>query len=358
MSTNGRGMTRLQFWSALGRVSVVEPVLVNAYSAEEEEIWRSGSGESPHGFPWHTSFHASAFPGDDPLACGRAQVYSLFGPPEDSPITPHLRAWFDLGKNLELDWVRRFAFYGVLLSADQTAGDDLQTAFADREHWLTGSSDAIILPPHWTRGHCVEIKTTSHEKVMAMLQGEPPPKSHAKYQRQLATYIALAYEGGYSPIVVICAHSGIQIDSNIKRCRGDHEGACEPQILQVQPPIDGTLIYSSREEPMKTASFFQGYDPALMAAGRAKLAAWRDAFLNDEIPEHPHEGQKSKWSVSPCEYCPLKKFVCKPDYTKKIKKLSESHLADYVKTIRPGYDMEAARAAVMARWTQSQEVAA
>lgn len=51
-------------------------------------------------------------------------------------------------------------------------------------------------------------------------------------------------------------------------------------------------------------------------------------------------------------------FVCKPDYAKKITKLSESHIAAYIQTIRPGYDINAARAAVMARWSQSQEVAA
>jgi hypothetical protein len=356
MSANARGMTRLELYAAFGHMSVVEPILINAYSVEEQEIWASGSGESPHGVPWHTSFHASAFPGADEIACGRQQVYNLLGPPEEKPISPHLRSWFDIGKNLELDWVRRFAYYGVLLSADQTAGDDLQTSFVDREHWLTGSSDAIVLPPFWKRGHCVEIKTTSHEKVMNMLQGGLPPKSHGKYKRQLAVYIALAYESGYAPVVMVCKHSGIMIIPDIKKCRGDHHGPCDPEILQLTPPMDGTLIYSSREEPMKTVSFYQAYEPEVMAYGRTRLAEWKDYFLRGDIPPHPREDQKAKWSVDPCQYCRYKaplgggKGGCKEDYTSKVADLSKSAIVEFAKTVRSTYTYKDAREMVLERW--------
>lgn len=359
-ATELREMSRLQFWSSLGKVSVVEPILVNSYAAEEDEIWRSGSEDSPHGHPWNTSFHASSFPGDDPMVCGRLQVYTMLAPPPAEPISPNLRAWFDLGKNLELDWVRRWAYYGVLLTADQTADDDVQTGFEDREHWLTGSSDAILLPPFWTRGHCVEVKTTKHEKVQAMLQGEPPPKSHEKYLRQLGAYIGLSHEANFAPIVMICDHSGLQLIPELGSCREKgkgHKGTCTPRIVQLTAPIDGTLIYSSREEPMVTASFFLNYDPEFMAAGRARLALWRDQFLRDEIPAHPREQEKAKWSVDPCQYCDLKKFVCKPDYTAKKTKLSESALKAFGNKIRPGYDMEAHRAAVLARWQIEEDAA-
>jgi hypothetical protein len=351
-------MSRLEFWGTLGKVSVVEPTLLNAYSSEEDEIWRTGSEESPHGHPWHTSFHASEFPDIEGTTCNRAAVYKLLGPPEEKPITAHLRAWFDLGKNLELDWVRRFAYYGVLLSADQTAGADVQTGFADRAHWLTGSSDAIILPPFWTRGHCTEIKTTSHEKVQAMLQGEPPPKSHGKYLRQTKAYIALAHEAPYTPTVMVCDKSGLMVIPAINRCREGHAGSCQPRIITLEPPVDGTLIYSSREEPMTTVSFYVTYDPELMAAGRARIALMQEAFLRDEIPAHPREQEKSKWSVAPCEYCSLKKFVCKPDYTKKITKLSDSHLASFGRKIRPGFDIEERRQAVITRWQPMEAEAA
>lgn len=352
------GMSRIAFLAALGKVSVVEPMLINAYACMEEDIWRSGEGESPHGQPWHTSFHASEFPGDDPYACGRKAVYGLLGPPPAEPISPSLRAWFDIGKNLELDWIRRMAYYGVLLSADQTADDEHQTSFEDRSHWLTGSSDAIVLPPHWVKSHCIEVKTTKHEKVQAMLQGELPPASHEKYRRQLRAYIGLAYESAYSPTVLVCQESGLQMIPAIEGCRERNGHKCNPMILRVQPPDDGTLIYSSREEPLVTASFYETYDPDFMAAGRAKLALWQTAFVENRIPPHPRESEKAKWSVDPCQYCDLKRDVCKPDYTKKVATLTESHLAEYAKSIRPDYDFDARRAAVLARWMSQEEVAA
>lgn len=353
------GMTRLAFHAALGHVSVVEPLINNAYAAEENEIWRTGSEDSPHGHPWHSSFHASEFPGGDPYACGRKAVYGLLGPPPAEPITPHLRAWFDLGKNLELDWVRRWAYYGVLLSADQTAGDDLQTGFADQAHWLTGSSDAILLPPFWRKGHCVEVKTTAHEKVQLMLQGGEPPKKHPKYLRQLGAYIGLAHDSDYSPTVMICEKSGIMMIPEISGCREKyvHGGSCSPRIVKLLPPDDGTLIYSSREEPMTTVSFYQTYDPNFMAAGRQRLAEWRDDFLAGKIPAHPRAAEKAKWSVDPCSDCDFKKHVCKPDFTKKITAIDDSHLKAYGPTIRSDYDFGARRAAVLARWA-TEEVAA
>jgi hypothetical protein len=42
--------------------------------------------------------------------------------------------------------------------------------------------------------------------------------------------------------------------------------------------------------------------------------------------------------------------MSKPDYANKITTLDDSYLEDVVKKIRPGYDIEAARAAVIARW--------
>lgn len=356
--TRKRGLTRLELWNELGKVSVIEPLLINAYQVQEDDIWRSGAEDSPHGMPWHTSFHASEFPGDDPTTCGRALVYSLLGPPNPEPITPHLRAWFDIGKNLELDWIRRWAYYGVLLSADQTAGDEIQTGFSDSAHWLTGSSDAIVLPPYWTRGHCVEVKTTSHEKVQNMLQGGDPPRSHGKYIRQTKTYVALAHEEPYMPTVMVCDVSGLMIIPELGMCRGGHKNACSPRIVTLEPPNDGTLIYSSREEPLTTVSFYVAYDPEFMAAGRARLEELKGFFMRDEIPPHPREHQKAKWSVDPCEFCDLKKFICKPDYTDKAVTLSKSHMRSWGKKVRKDFDIDERRRAVLDRWQMAEVVAA
>jgi hypothetical protein len=358
------GMSRAQFWGELGHLSIIEPMILSAYESEERRIWLNDLESSPHGAPWHTSFHASAFPGDDPVACGRKAVYDLLDIPSPAPIGAKLRSIFDVGKNHELEWVRRLGYSGVLLSADQTAGDDTQTGFVDREHWLTGSPDVICVPPYWLQSHVVEIKTTSHEKVLAM-QNDPEqtPWSHSKYLRQIKTYIGFAAELPFSPTVARCAHSGYLMRGSScafgptegpKLAR--HDGECDPELVRLAPPQDGTLIYASREDPLCVATYWITYDPNFLAAGRAKLAEWRDYFERGEIPPHPHEGQKSKWSVDPCQYCdykamfPKSKGGCKEDYTAKTTQLEDSALVDFASSVRPSYDYATARQRVLTRW--------
>lgn len=354
------GLSRLGLWAEIAGVSVVEPILLRAYEREEERIWRGGE-ESPHGSPWYTSFHASQFPGDEPYACARAAVYGLMGLPNAVPFVPRVRAMFDLGKNLELDWVRRFASEGTLLSADQTAGEQFQTGFADRKHWLTGASDVIILPPFWNKSHCIEIKTTSHEKVMAMRDNlQATPNQHSKYTRQLKTYISLAHEQPFAPTVHVCESSWavtkeIVPGSPLRWCPV-HEGIdCTVARITLDPPDDGTLIYSSREEPLTTASYYFSLDEEMMAAGRKRLAAYRDAFLAGELPLHPRDKEKAKWSIEPCKWCDYKKLGCKADFTGKVTKLADSNVIAGAKEIRPDYSYEEARANVLARWGASDD---
>src|ERR1035437_1442097 len=198
------GMSRETLWGLLGNLTVVEPILLSAYENEEYELWKQEEN-SPHGSPWHTSFHGSAFPGEDISVCGREQVYSLMNPAQESPIKPWLRGWFDIGSNLEHDWVRRLAKYGVLLSADVTGEDEHQTGLTDPEVWLTGAPDVIMLPPFWKKSHIVEVKTTEHEKVMKMIADpNDTPYSHQKYLRQCKLYISEANAQEWSPTVVVC----------------------------------------------------------------------------------------------------------------------------------------------------------
>lgn len=364
------GISREDLWRQLSEAPgpVVQPMLMAAYELELHREWSLG-GRNPHGDPWHTSFHASEFPGQNRVACGRYAVYNLLDPPSEAPIKPFLKAWFELGTNLEHDWVRRFRAYGTLLSKSPAIGDDYQTGFADREHWLTGASDAIVLQVDRGKAHCIEIKTTSHEKVLKMLasNGADVPKQHAKYLRQLGTYIGLAYEAPFMPQVLVCGKSGLllteedSVHSSGRQCparqrAGDrphpllHDGECTQVQIVVTRPDDGTLIYSSREEPLTVASFHVDYDPAFMAAGREKLAEWRQAFIEERIPEHPHEHAKAKWGVEPCRYCPLKAAVCKPDYTNKITSLRESNLIGSSQQTSPAWNYDEVRAAVLARW--------
>jgi hypothetical protein len=292
-----------------------------------------------------------------------------------------LQSWFDLGSNLEHDWVRRLDSYGVLLSRSPALGHATQTVFLDDEHWLAGASDAIVLKPGTNQAHCVEIKTTGddrngRDKVRLMLDsnGADLPKQHAKYLRQLGAYIGLANASRFSPQVTVCKKSGL-----IARPVADddpycdcvcparmlgtdrphvllHAGECDLERVDVLPPTDGTLIYSSREDPLTVASFRVVHDPAWMQAGLAKLAAWKQAFLDERIPEHPHEGQRAKWSVEPCQWCSAKKW-CKLDYQQQVTSLRDSNLIGFSEGIAPAWSYEERRNAVIERWahTQSRE---
>ncbi len=361
------GLSREELWNLLDGAPqpIFEPLINSIYELEgHRELTQE---RAPHGEPWATSFHASAFPGDDPVACGRLAVYGLLDPPRSEPLSPFLIAMFELGSNLEHSWVRRLREYGVLLSADVTGDEDYQTGFTDEEHWLTGATDAIILPPHSSKAHVLEIKTTSHEKILKMLDSGEVPRAHGKYLRQIKTYIGMAHEQLFSPTVSICKKSGLLMLNDGQRwCaarRRDvdrphaslHDGNCDPELIVVQPPNDGTLVYSSREEPLKIASFNVRYDPTFMAAGREKLARWRDSFVAGEIPEHPLAHAKAKWSVAPCDFCLLKRDVCKPDYQQKISALSSSNLIDWARSVDPTWNFDEKRAAVLNRWSALRE---
>ena len=331
---------------------------MDAYRHEAQLEWMRGD-RSPHGAPWHTSFHSSSFPGTNDLACGRKAVYDLLDPPSPAPREPSLQAMFDQGLDLEHHWVSRLKSYGALLSADVTGDDDYQTGFQDPEHWLTGGTDAIVLPRGWTKGLIVEIKTTSKEKIIAMRANPPSlPFSHDKYVRQILTYIAMAHEMPFTPTVRLCAVSGAIFEHpDHLRCP-EHvfaEDPCFYKDVKLSPPDCGELVYSAREEPMTTVSFKFSYDPEHMRAGRAKLAEWRDAFLSGQIPEHPREhrrvgGGKIGWSFEPCKWCDLRKTVCQPDWDDKITTLSESHLVSFAEGVRPGWSYEEKRRAVLTRW--------
>ena len=339
------GMSRAALWGALGNLTVVEPLLLSAYENEEQQIWREGV-KSKKGY---TSFHYSTFPGNDDSVCGRAQVYNLLHPAPEKPLEPKVRVLFDQGNDIEHMFIRRWSKNGTLLSADVTGVDDEQTYFEDSDCWLTGSPDAILLPPFWTKGHVVDVKTTGHEKVLAMrADPEATIYSHKKYVRQLKAYIAEANKK-FSPTVVICTISGLLIKNGNDRCAVNHKGNCQPKILKVEPPDDGTLFYSSREEPLLTASYYITHDPDMFEAGKKKLKEWRTYYENDEIPPHVREGESSKWSVGDCKYCSEKKR-CKVDYKEKRKKLSESEVGIFTKLVWPDYDYNKTRAEVLKRW--------
>lgn len=716
------GLTRAELWGMLDNITPVESTLLSAYENEEQQIWRDGIGNSPHGQKWNTSFHASSFPGDDPAVCGRAQVYKLLDPAPAKPVDPKTRVLWDEGTMIEHMFVKRWSNYGVLLSADVTGDDQYQTGFEDPSCWLTGSPDAIILPPFYTKSHVLDVKTTcltgdtlvavadgrnavslkqlseegkdvdvyssdngktvikrirnvhktktdtkivkvnlddgsyirctpdhkfylfdktycradelksntslmrfdswaypdnsgairrniwlgpckgagkcweaqfrligkrkfkdtkgyiihhcdedslndvpnnldlltnsdhakahhtksrselisrvskekwasqtpeersargykmaanrdqnktnenlrkafsdrgaiwrkerarksvesqspeqrsgkiqkiwakrydssnkiilpspderrqirkrarltqaqlaemigvskstvvrwedkleihppiednrkryketldslscnhkvvsveydgyedtycgtveetgnfaiitsgndfkndklsgvvvsnSHEKILNM-RADPNNTiySHKKYIRQIKAYISEANKK-FSPTVVTCDISGLLIKSGKSQCPLNHRGNCMPRILKVEPPDDGTLFYSSREEPLLTASYYITNDSKMIEIGKDRLRTWKQEFIDGKLPEHVREGESAKWTIGECKYCLFKPDFCKQDFKNKVKDLKDSELINFNKKLKPNYDYNKIRQEVLDRW--------
>jgi hypothetical protein len=233
--------------------------------------------------------------------------------------------------------VDRWAKGGYLLSAD--INSEFQTGFVDEEHWLTGNTDAAILPRRWTRPHIVEVKSKAHDKVLAMKNLERGPDK--KHRLQVLTYIGLAHE--------LHPWKEVRIDPQTWRLHPDG------WPLQLEPCIDGTIYYVSRDDPSTTHEFTYTYDPNFMASGRARLAdwltAWHDGILPDR-PRHP-DGKLVGWSEEPCKYCDLKKDLCKKDWQLKIEGIQNSSGVTRAKEVWPDYDFEATYQKVLDRWNKS-----
>lgn len=309
-------MRREELFTKFGIIRLVDSLTEKAYKRQEEHIYKNDLDNAPHGYPWHTSFHASEFPGDYHLACGRKAVYGLINIPSPQPMPRFLRAVASAGKSIEEHFVDLWSRNGILISSDIT--EQIQTGFTDEDYWLTGNMDAAILPPGWSRPHIVEVKTKSWAKIEEMKQGTRGPDD--KHVLQCKTYIGLAHEQNPWP--------------------------------KLEPATTGSIYYVSRDDPSQTYEFQFEYEPEFMEAGRAKLKAWREAFIKEEIPDRPRlENNKLLgWSLEPCKYCPVKK-MCKQDWKDENFDLSKSHTIEFAKSVRPNYDYEQTRKAVLDRWS-------
>lgn len=310
------GLTRAELLSRTGNNRIVEPTIVDSFKWYEDREWREDRGNSPHGWPWHTSFHASSFPGNDERACGRKAIYTLMNIPRKEATPRKLRGQAEMGNAIEEMLVKRWGNYGMLLSNDKTGDDEFQTGFTDEEHMLTGSVDAVLVPDGWRRPHVVEVKSKAHDVVKEMIAlRRGPDDAHV---RQCQTYISFAHELG-------------------------------PQMWpEYEACIDGTVLYCSRDDPSLTYEFFFSYDPRFMKAGRAKLQLWKDFYVNGELPPHPFGGKE--WSQMPCQYCDFKKNTCKPDALDEVTVLRESHGIAFAEEVRGKYDYKETREAVLNRW--------
>lgn len=306
--------TRAEMIKSLGlSVDVVEPILEQAYKNEEEQIWKDDLFSSPHGNHWHTSFHASEFPGDAKTACPRKAIYSLMNIPKPKPVNRAGRSVMEAGLDIEDRIVKRFERAGVLLS--EPPESEYQTNFQEPSVWLSGSSDAIIKPPRMNRPYVVEIKTKYQRIIDEMIAGERGYDQ--QHKNQVMTYISLVHKYGkeYWPELDEC--------------------------------IGGSILYVSRDNPSVTVEFKFRYNPKWWQEGQDRLLDWKQMFIDGELPEKPKEFM---WSKGACQYCDFKKHACKPDFQDGITKLEDSHGIEFAKSIRKSYDYQETRQKVLDRW--------
>lgn len=324
-------LTREDFFRILGAVTGgprLDRKTEEAYAALEKEIWKKDLDSSPHGRPWHTSFHASSFPGHEKV-CGRAALYTLLDVPPAGPITPRLRALSEIGKAVEYQIVYRWGKAGLTIGGAHPLkdGDPItQVGFADPETWLTGASDSILnLMPDWDCALPVDIKSKAHDVVENMKLGKV--SYDIKHYMQLQGYIYLASK----------FHEEMGWDK-----------------LGLKPAQGGIIYYVSRQDPRFTREFFVDANWNFIRLAKERMIEWKKMFAEDVLPPRPKEW---KWTEEPCKWCTFKRDACKPDYKNSIVKLSESKSIEFAKRIRPSYNLETKQKEVFNRWIRKQQEA-
>lgn len=311
-------LTRNEFFNRLQLIKTIEPITKEAFLKAEDIRWRTELQE-PHGQPWHVSFHASQFPGDDPLACPRQALYRMMNAPEQTPFSQKSRFLMSIGKAVEYELVSGWYRAGILLSAPPD--EDVQTGFEYPEVWLTGSVDSVINIDG--RPVPVEIKTKSAEHIEEMMVGKRGPDE--RHISQLKVQIALA-----------------------KR---------EEMWPEMKPITHGFLYYASRNDPTKTAEFRVDLDEQFFDAGIDKLRQWRAWYEEGVLPSiNPSKRHPMgwRWSYQPCQWCPFKKS-CQEDHKEAVDDLMESNVVYRAGRIREDYDAETVRLKVLARWKDKKK---
>ena len=363
------GLSRGEFFSRIGMLKEIDPLTTLAYRHAEQLEQEQPNQGAGGGSLWHVSFHGSAFPGDNPKACGRKAIYTLMDLPRGK-FSRKSRQLMDAGKDLEVQLVRRWYTAGMLLSAPPDARR--QTEFEDREHWLTSTVDAIVVRPRSPRPIVAEVKNVDGDAMEAMLRLiRGPNEDHV---RQVKCQIGLAHEQGSWP-VRRCINSGALAillnhrDRPVMVCPIHGGEKClEDKILA--PVEHGYIYYVSRNDPDKTREFFFEYDPEFMAKGREQLAVWRKFFEAGLLPQTHLKGKHPfgwNWTTddSPCKWCPFGptgSYVCKEDHQTAVKRgellpMADSLAVEEAREVRPSYDLDLVRAAVEARWSADDTTA-
>lgn len=317
--------TRTQFFEHFGVIGQgpdLDKITEAAYKTREEKIWRGNLNNSPHGRPWFTSFHASAFPGDT-RPCGRLAMYTLLDIPRDEPNPPLLIATGGIGQAVEHQIVSRWGWEGLTIGGSVPlweGGPSSQVKFEDDSTWLTGSSDAILDLREWGLKYVVpvDVKSKNHDVVQEMQLGRRSYEE--KHYLQLQAYIYL--------------------------CNLFHRDMGW-EAMGLEPAEGGYIYYSSRQNPRVAHGFFVKRNDELIERGVALLREWRQLFIEDKLPIRPKEW---RWTEEPCKWCPMKRHACKPDNKEKIEKLNESKGVEWVSNFREDYDYNKTKQEVIDRW--------
>ncbi len=333
--------------SHFGTIKTVDPVV--SLSWDETLAAEAAAGDqSPHGRPWHVSFHASAFPGMDKQACPRKACYELMDVGREINTERWLNQTAEVGKAIELAQVRRLRDAGRLarsnipgLSTDPDARDEQgnpmpQIGFIDKEHWLTGSVDiAMTVFNNDNKPHIVEVKTKHESQIVDMMNGLRGPDEKHEKQARCSLGMANANPGAF-------LHP------------------TEDRVLDV--PTDGTIYYIARDSKWQPGNtevlnheFLIEHNDEFMEHGLDHLKGFKQAFLDDELVQTVERKSARShplgwmWSKGACERCSLKK-ICKADYENNTTVLSESSAYEIAKSIRTSYDPVKTREVVLNFW--------
>lgn len=325
-------LSRLQLFNTLGIVKSgpdLNAITEQAYLVDEEKVYRENLNNAPHGNPWHTSFHASSFPGGDDPSCARKALYTLMDIPYDAATSSRLRGQAEVGQAIESQVVWRWMKQGWMLGekghmeAPKSWRSYMpQLGLVDPDTWLTGSVDAALdIRPRYDRVLPVDLKTKSEAVIKEMQTGlrDYLQKDYAQVQ----TYIYL----------ILKNWDNLPWES-----------------MGLKKPTHGAIFYMSRDNPRGSnwQAYFP-YDAEYVQAGIDRLVEWQQLFIDDKLPPRPPEW---KWTEEPCKWCVFKKH-CKKDVKDDINRLSRSHAIKFAKSIRPNYDPAQKRKEVLDRWQTS-----
>ena len=329
-------LSRGEFFTRTQAVRALDPITDAAYKKVEQIKHEQQLDDNPHGDAWHVSFHASKFPGDDPLACPRAALYSLMDFAREAgdrkartlPFDRTSRTIMAAGKAIELELVQTYSDAGILLSAKPE--EKIQTGFVEALIWLTGSVDCVIQWPETTLVVPIEIKSKYQQAIDEMKTGKRGPDISHIFQ--LKTQLAMIYRTMKAGNI----WDGLDL------------------------PTHGYIYYLSRDRPSDTAEFRVDLDLKFFDSGVEKLKEWKQLFLDGILPEkpkgkrttnfgHPMGADGFKWSQLPCQWCDYKK-TCQLDFRQSITTLEESVGVSRTQAVRKTYDPKIAIAAVKSKW--------